>query len=185
MDFHQQSIRASSNCRARHWQYLVALAGAVAGINNNGQVAQLLHCGNNAEIKSVAGMIGKSTHSALAEYDFIIAFAEHVFSRHQEFFQGGGHAALEQHRFAQTAGAEEARPGSGHALSDCECLLTGFYGAWAGGNAEIASAKTTVSLRKTDDRIFFFYVTAHQLIGFADTDDILHSCHFVQSARFH
>src|SRR5207248_2854532 len=83
------------------------------------------------------------------------------------------------------AAAEEARSGSGHALRDCECLLAGFDGAWAGCNAEVASAKTTVSLRKTDDRIFFFYVTAHQLVGLADPDDVLHSCHFVQSARFY
>src|SRR5579871_3671313 len=43
VDLHHQSICSNSNCRPREWQDLVALSRAMAGINNNRQVAQPLH----------------------------------------------------------------------------------------------------------------------------------------------
>jgi hypothetical protein len=54
-----------------------------------------------------ARVIGKRAHTALAEDHIVIALAHNVLGRHQEFFQGGRHSALQQHRFWGTAGAFE------------------------------------------------------------------------------
>ena len=35
---------------------------------------------------------------------------------------------------------------------------------------------------KADDRVFFLQVAAHQLVGLADADDLLHAFHLVEGA---
>ena len=50
MHFHHESVGSDGNCRAREWSNLVALAGAMAGINQDRQMAQSLHRGNQAQI---------------------------------------------------------------------------------------------------------------------------------------
>src|ERR1700730_15278707 len=54
-------------------------------------------------------MIGERAHAALAEHYVVIAFAEDIFGGHQEFVEGGGHAALEENWFFGAAGALEQR----------------------------------------------------------------------------
>ena len=87
----------------------MAFAGAVAGIDEDGQVAAFLYRGNDGEIKSVAGEIGEGADAALAENDVVVAFAHDVFGGHQEFVESGGHAAFEEHGFFGAAGTFEQR----------------------------------------------------------------------------
>ena len=75
MDFDEEAVGADSHGGAGERENFVALAGAVAGIDKDGQVAALFYRGNNSEIEGVAGKIGKGTHAALAEHDVVIAFA--------------------------------------------------------------------------------------------------------------
>ncbi len=105
----EDAVCANRNCGARHGQNLVALAGAVAGVDEDGQVAELLYGGNDAEVEGVARVIGKGAHAALAEDDFVVALAHDVFGGHQEFVERGAHAAFQQHGHAQAAGVLEQR----------------------------------------------------------------------------
>ena len=74
-----------------------------------GRWLSLLHGGNDAEVERVAGVVGEGAHAAFAEDDLVVALAHDVFGGHQEFFERGGHAALQQHGLAQAAGALEQR----------------------------------------------------------------------------
>ncbi len=46
MDLDNQAVRAGSHGRARHRRDHVTTPGAMAGVRNDRQVAQLLHDGN-------------------------------------------------------------------------------------------------------------------------------------------
>ena len=107
MDFDEQAISADSDSGAGKRQNFVALAGAVAGINKNGEMAAFFYRWNDGEVERVAGEIGEGANAALAEHDVVIAFGEDVFGGHKEFVERGGHAALEEDRFFGAAGALE------------------------------------------------------------------------------
>ncbi len=87
----------------------MALAGAVAGVNEDGEMAALLHRGNDGEIESIARKIGEGADAAFAEHDVVVAFAHYIFGGHQEFIESGGHAAFEEHGLFGAAGAFEQR----------------------------------------------------------------------------
>ena len=109
MDFDEQAISADGDGGARKRKDFVALAGAVAGIDEDGQVAAFLDGGDNGKIEGVAGEIGKGAHAAFAEHDVVVAFAHDVFGGHEEFVEGGSHAALQEHGLFGAAGAFEQR----------------------------------------------------------------------------
>src|SRR5260370_450293 len=92
---------------ARRRQSLVALAGAVVGVDKNGKMAAFFYGGNDGEVQRVARKIGKGAHAALAEHDVVIALGEDVLGRHEELVERGGHAALEENGFPGAAGAFE------------------------------------------------------------------------------
>ena len=81
----------------------VAAAGAVRRVAHHGQMRQLLHHGNGGDVHGVAGGGFVGADAALAEDDFVVAAGEDVFAGEQQFFDGGGHAALEQDRLAHLA----------------------------------------------------------------------------------
>ena len=85
----EDAIGANSNCSAGHGQHLVSLAGAVAGVDKDGQMAELLNGGNDAEVEGVAGVIGEGAHAAFAEDDLVVALAHDVFGGHQELVECG------------------------------------------------------------------------------------------------
>src|SRR6516164_43669 len=93
----KDAVRTDSNRSAGERKYLGTLASPVAGIDEDGQVTQALHRGNDAQIEGVAGVVGERTHAALAEDYLVVALAHHVFGCHQEFFEGRGHTAFEEH----------------------------------------------------------------------------------------
>ena len=65
----------------------IALAGAMARIHNDGQMAGPLHCGNDTEVKCIARVIGEGAYSALAQNHLVIAFAHDILGSHQQFVQ--------------------------------------------------------------------------------------------------
>src|SRR5712691_4415281 len=109
MDFDQETVGADGDGRARKRENLVAFSGAVAGINENGQMAALLDGGDNGQVQSVARVVGKGADAALAKHYVVVAFGEDVFGGHEKLIKSGGHAALEENRFPGAAGALEER----------------------------------------------------------------------------
>ena len=107
--FDDQAVGSHGDGGAGKRRHLVALAGAVAGIDDDGQMAQALHGGHDAEIERVAGVIGEGAHAALAQDDVVVALAHDVLGGHQKFFQRGGDAALQQDGLAGASGALEQR----------------------------------------------------------------------------
>ena len=89
VDFDQDAVGSGGNRSPGHGQYALALAGAVAGVHQDGQVAEPLHGGNDAEVEGVAGVVSKGAHAALAENDLVVAFAHHVLGGHEKFLKGG------------------------------------------------------------------------------------------------
>src|SRR6266446_1133659 len=64
--------------------------------------------GDGGDIERVARVGFEGADAALAEDDVVVAAGKNVFGAQQQFFHGGGHAALEQHGLADFAkGAEE------------------------------------------------------------------------------
>jgi hypothetical protein len=55
VDFDEQAVGSHGDCGARERKNLVALAGAVARIDEDGQVAAFLDGGNDRKVQSVAG----------------------------------------------------------------------------------------------------------------------------------
>ena len=109
VDFDEEAIGADSDGGAGKGQNFVALAGAVRGIDEDGQVAALLDGGNDGKIEGVAGEVGEGAHAALAEHDVVVALGEDVFGGHEKFVERGGHAALEKDGKFGAAGALEER----------------------------------------------------------------------------
>src|SRR5436190_14432170 len=109
MHFYDQSIRAYSPRRSCHWRYFVALARAMAGVDQYWQVTQSLHCRHYAQVQCVASVVSESTYSALAQDDVVVAFAHHVLRGHQKLFQRCRHSALQQDRLLSSTRALEQR----------------------------------------------------------------------------
>ena len=109
VDFDEEAIAADGYGGAGERENFVAFAGAVAGIDHDGEMAAFFDGGYDGEVEGVAGKIGKGAHAALAEDDVVIAFAHHVFGGHQEFIERGGHATLQKHGKFGAAGAFEER----------------------------------------------------------------------------
>ena len=73
------------------------------GIGHDGQVRELVNHRNRGDIHGVArgGLIGAD--AALAEDHVVVAAGHDVLAGEQQFLDGGGDAALEQHRLAYLA----------------------------------------------------------------------------------
>jgi hypothetical protein len=87
MHFHHQSIGAHGNGRARQWRNFISFPRPMTGIHKNRQMTQPLHCRNQAQIESVPRVVGKCSYAALAQRHIVVALAQNIFCRHQEFFQ--------------------------------------------------------------------------------------------------
>ena|ERR1700676_2794845 len=87
VDFNNQTISSDGDGGAGEWRHFVALAGTVAWIDHDGQVAKALDGGHNAEIERVAGVVGEGSYSALAEDYVVVALAHDVLGGHEKFFE--------------------------------------------------------------------------------------------------
>jgi len=109
MDFDEQAVSADGHRSAGKWQNLVALAGTVAGVNKDGQVAALFDRGDDGQVQGVPRKIGEGSNAAFAKHDVVVALGEDIFSGHEKFIERGGHAALEKNRLFGAARAFEKR----------------------------------------------------------------------------
>jgi hypothetical protein len=73
--FDDQAIGADRSRGPSQGQNHIALAGAMARIHNDGQMAGPLHCGNDAEVKCIARVIGEGAYSALAQNYLVVAMS--------------------------------------------------------------------------------------------------------------
>src|SRR2546427_12288575 len=94
MDFNEQAVGANGNGGAGKRQNFVALAGSVAGINKDRQVAALLDGGEDGEVERVVGKIGKSSKPTVTEHDVIIGLGVVGIGRPTEFCDAPGNAAV-------------------------------------------------------------------------------------------
>jgi len=109
MNFDEEAIGADSDRSAGEWENFVALAGAVAGVNEDRQVAALFDRGDDGEIEGVAGKVGEGAHAAFAEHHVVVAFAQDVFGGHEKFIERGRHAAFQEHGLFGAASAFQQR----------------------------------------------------------------------------
>ncbi len=107
MNFDEEAIGADGDRGAGKRQNFVALAGAVAGIDKNREMAAFFYRGNDGEIERVAGKIGEGSNAAFAEHYVVIALGEDVLGGHEELVERRGHAALEENGFLGAAGTFE------------------------------------------------------------------------------
>ncbi len=155
--FDDEAIGADGNSGAGKRQNFVALAGAVAGIDENGEVAALFDGGNDREVEGIAGKIGEGANAAFAEHDVVIAFGEDVFGGHEKFVEGGRHAAFEQDGFFGAAGALEEREIlhiAGADLDDVGVFLNEVEGFVVDGLGDNAEAVGSADFRKDFEALF-------------------------------
>ena len=90
MHLNEQPIRTCRQRRERHRGNVIAFAGAVARIDHDRQMRQLLRRRDHRQIERVAAMVGEGPRAAFAEHDLIIPAGEDVFRGHEQLFEGGG-----------------------------------------------------------------------------------------------
>ena len=70
------------------------------GSADHRQVRELLHHRDRGDVHGVAGVGFERADAALAQDHVVVAAGQDVLGRKQQFFDGGGDAALQQHRLA-------------------------------------------------------------------------------------
>ena len=91
----EETISSHGDRSAGQGEDFVTPACAVAGVDENRQVAAFLDCGHDRQIERITGVVGKGAHPALAEHHVVIAFREDVLRCHKEFVKCGGHSAFQ------------------------------------------------------------------------------------------
>jgi len=105
------------------------LAGGVAGIHDDGQVAQALDGQHGGKVQGVAGVGFVGADAALAEDHIGVAASHDVLGAHEPLLDGGGKAALEQDgllRLAQEAEQVEVLHVAGAYLDAVHLLIEDF-----------------------------------------------------------
>ena len=105
MHFHNQAVGSNGNARARQRRNQAALSSGVARIQNHRQMRQLIERRHGRDVAGVARHGFKGADTALAQNHVRISVRHHILGRHQQFLDGGTHAALQQHRAAALAQA--------------------------------------------------------------------------------
>ena len=152
-----ESVGADGDGSAGERRDFVAFAGALAGIDNDRQMAEPLHRRNHAQIEGIAGMVGEGADAALAQQHVVVAFAHHVLGRHQEFFQGRRHAALHHHRNLGPSGTLQQRivlHVAGANLDDVGVFFHQIHGLVVDGLGDDLQTKAVAHLRH-DAQAFF------------------------------
>src|ERR1700722_6792793 len=102
-------------------------------------------------------MVGESAHAAFAEHDVVVAFAQDVFGGHQEFVEGGGHAALEENWFFGAAcplGGGEILHVAGADLNYVGLLFDEVEAFVVDGFGDDAEAVLLANLRENFEAVF-------------------------------
>ena len=103
VDLDQQSVGTGSHGAHGQGIYQPALAGGMAGIDDDGQVGQLPQHGDAGQIQGVAGVALKGADTSLAEDHILIAAGHDVLGAHQPLLVGGGHAPFDHDGFVLMA----------------------------------------------------------------------------------
>src|SRR5579871_57119 len=98
MDFEDEAVRADSHSRARNRRHQAALSSGVAGIEQDRQMCEFVQNGDRSDVAGVAGGGLKGADAALAEDHVRVAMRHDILRGHEQFLDGGTHAAFEQHR---------------------------------------------------------------------------------------
>jgi len=104
VDLDEKTVRTDGNGAPRQGDNIVAPAGGMGGVDDNGEVADGLDGGNGADIEGIPGIIREGADTPFAENDTGIAFRHDIFGGHEPFIDSGGEAALEENRFFRLAG---------------------------------------------------------------------------------
>src|SRR5690242_13502600 len=107
MDFDEEAIGASGYGGSGHGGNFIAATGAVRRIGDHREMRKFFDDGDSCDVEGVAGVGLEGTDAAFAEDDVVIAAGENVFGTEEKLFHGGGHAALEEDRFADFAESAE------------------------------------------------------------------------------
>ena len=82
VDLDEEAVGSHGGGGAGERQDFVAFAGAVAWINEDGEVAAFFYGGDDGEVGGVPGMIGEGANAAVAEHYVLVAFAGEFFGGH-------------------------------------------------------------------------------------------------------
>ncbi len=85
----------------------VGVAGALGGVDDDGEVGDAVDFGDDGEGEGVAAVGFKGADAAFAEDDVGVALGHDVLGGEHEFFEGGGEAAFEEDGFAGIANGPE------------------------------------------------------------------------------
>ena len=73
VDLDQQAVGAGGQRGQGHRRDVIALAGAVAGVDQDRQVRQLLDRRDHRQVERVAAVVGEGAHAALAQDHVVVA----------------------------------------------------------------------------------------------------------------
>ena len=105
--FDDEAIGAGGDGGFAHVGDEVGVAGALAGVDDDGEVADAMDFGDDGQREGVAGVGFEGADAALAEDDVGVSAGHDVFGGEEEFFEGGGEAALEEDGFVCLADGHE------------------------------------------------------------------------------
>src|ERR1022692_2360972 len=103
MDFHDQAVGADRHPGAGERGNQAAFARGVARVENHRQVRKLVQHRHGGDIAGIAGGGLEGPYAALAQNHVRVAVGHNVLGGHEQFLDGGTHAAFEQHRTAAAA----------------------------------------------------------------------------------
>src|SRR6202008_3038108 len=109
MNLDEEAIGARGDSSARERKNFIAASCAMARGPHNWEMASAPHGRDHAQIERVARVVRERANAALAEDHVVIAFGHDVFSGHQKFVEGRGHAALQEHGLTRAASNFEKR----------------------------------------------------------------------------
>src|SRR5688572_14557986 len=104
-----QAVGAGGDGRPRHGRDFIAAAHAVAGIDKDRKMRELLHDRNCRQVQRVAREGFEGANTALAQDHVLIAAGQDVLRRQQPFLHRRSNAALQEDRLTCAAEVAEER----------------------------------------------------------------------------
>ena len=157
MDFDEDAIGSHGNSGAGEWKDLVALAGRVARVHDDREVAARFYRGHYGKVEGVARVVVEGADAAFAEDDIVIALGHDVFRGHQELVERGAESALQEDWFFRVAGVLEERKILHIArtdLDDVGVFLDEVEAFVVHGFGDDAEAEAVADFRKNFQSIF-------------------------------
>ncbi len=80
---------------------------AVGGVGDDGEMGVVFDDGDSGDVEGISGHGFEGADAAFAEDDVVVTEGEEVFGGHEQFLDGGGHAAFEEDGFSESSGSFE------------------------------------------------------------------------------